>query len=97
MILTSDNPREEPEEKIIQDALPGLIASGKPYKVITDRYAAIEYALETCGEGDILLLLGKGHEDYQVLADVANYFNEREIVEELSRRIAQKRTEGSEN
>ena len=97
VILTSDNPREEPEEKIIQDALPGLIASGKPYKVITDRYAAIEYALETCGEGDILLLLGKGHEDYQVLADVANYFNEREIVEELSRRIAQKRTEGSEN
>lgn len=96
VILTSDNPREEPEEKIINDALPGLTASGKPYKIISDRYEAIEYALETCGEGDILLLLGKGHEDYQVLASGANYFNEKEIVGELSRKIARQRTEGSE-
>lgn len=71
-------------------------ASGKPYKIISDRYEAIEYALETCGEGDILLLLGKGHEDYQVLASGANYFNEKEIVGELSRKIARQRTEGSE-
>ena len=96
VILTSDNPREEPEEKIINDALPGLISSGKPYKIIPDRYQAIEYALETCGEGDILLLLGKGHEDYQVLATGAICFNEKEIVGELSRRIVRKRTEGSE-
>ena len=96
VILTSDNPREEPEEKIIKDALPGLTASGKPYKIISDRYEAIEYALETCGEGDILLLLGKGHEDYQVLASGANYFNEKEIVGELSRKIARQRTGGSE-
>lgn len=75
---------------------PDLTASGKPYKIISDRYEAIEYALETCGEGDILLLLGKGHEDYQVLASGANYFNEKEIVGELSRKIARQRTEGSE-
>lgn len=65
-------------------------------KLSPTRYEAIEYALETCGEGDILLLLGKGHEDYQVLASGANYFNEKEIVGELSRKIARQRTEGSE-
>ena len=43
-----------------------------------------------------LELLGKGHEDYQVLASGANYFNEKEIVGELSRKIARQRTEGSE-
>lgn len=92
-ILTSDNPREEDEQKIIDDALPGLEASGRPYKTFLDRYEAIEYALNTCREGDILMLLGKGHEDYQVLADGAIYFDESRIVPEIARRIVRERGE----
>ena len=54
--------------------------------MITDRYAAIEYALETCGEGDILLLLGKGHEDYQLVGDQVLSFDDRIVAaEELAR------------
>ena len=97
VILTSDNPREEPEMQIIGDALPGLENSGVDYRVMPDRFAAIETALASCGEGDILLLLGKGHEDYQVLADGAVYFNEKEIVADLSARLARQRNQGSEN
>ena len=58
-----------------------------------DRYEAIEYALNTCREGDILMLLGKGHEDYQVLADGAIYFDESRIVPEIARRIVRERGE----
>ena len=90
-ILTSDNPREEDEQKIIDDALPGLLAGGKPYKIFLDRYEAIEYALKTCQQGDILLLLGKGHEDYQVLSSGAIYFDESTIVPDIARRIAGQR------
>jgi UDP-N-acetylmuramoyl-L-alanyl-D-glutamate--2,6-diaminopimelate ligase len=83
LILTSDNPRDEPPERIIEDALPGLKDSGKPYKVISDRYAAIEWALDFCEPDDILVLAGKGHEDYQVLDYGTIFFDEKVIVAEL--------------
>jgi UDP-N-acetylmuramoyl-L-alanyl-D-glutamate--2,6-diaminopimelate ligase len=79
-ILTSDNPRDEDPERIIQDALPGLKRYNTAYKVITDRYDAIRWALDYARAGDILLLAGKGHEDYQVLDYGTIHFDEREIV-----------------
>ena len=79
-ILTSDNPRSEDADKIIADALPGLEKAGTPYITITDRYKAIGWALENLQEHDILLLAGKGHEDYQVLQDETIYFDEKVIV-----------------
>ena len=88
----AEEPREEPEEKIIKDALPGLTASGKPYKIISDRYEAIEYALETCGEGDILLLLGKGHEDYQEIRGVKHPMDERVLIAEVLEELKQERS-----
>ncbi len=82
-ILTSDNPRQEDPKQIIDDALPGLLKHNTPYKVIVDRYEAIRWALEHLEQGDILLLAGKGHEDYQVLDFGTIYFDEKVIVADL--------------
>ncbi len=91
VILTSDNPRSEEPMKIIQDALPGFEGFDTPWVVIPDRYQAIRWALENAREGDVLLLAGKGHEDYQVLDYGTICFDERQVVEELLEKI---RTEG---
>lgn len=79
VILTSDNPRDEDANNIIEDALTG-IKKGTPCHVIPDRLEAIHWALSQCKKGDTLLLAGKGHEDYQVLRDCTISFDEREIV-----------------
>lgn len=83
VILTSDNPRDEDPLRIIEDAKPGLLEHETPYKILPDRYEAIEWALNFAKAGDILLLAGKGHEDYQVLNFGTIYFDEKEIVQRL--------------
>ncbi len=80
--LTADNPRLEPAEKTIADALAPLESSGKEYHTIVDRKSAIQAALERLSAGDMLALCCKGHEDYQVMDGYTIYFNERQIVEE---------------
>ncbi|MEF9852732.1 MAG: UDP-N-acetylmuramoyl-L-alanyl-D-glutamate--2,6-diaminopimelate ligase [Hydrogenoanaerobacterium sp.] len=80
VILTSDNPRDEDPLQIINDAVPGFLEHKTPYKILPNRYEAIEYALDFAKEGDILLLCGKGHEDYQVLDFGTICFDEKEIV-----------------
>lgn len=82
-ILTSDNPRNEPPEEIIREALEGVQDTATPYFVEPDRYKAIKWALENSRPGDILLLAGKGHEDYQVLDYGTIYFDERVVVRDL--------------
>ena len=80
-IITSDNPRSEAPQQIIDDALPGFSEYPKvPYKQFIDRLEAIRWALGYCSGDDLLLLAGKGHEDYQVLDYGSIYFDEREIV-----------------
>lgn len=83
IIFTSDNPRNEPAEQIAQDTLPALEACGVPFHYEPDRYKAIKWALEHCQSGDVLLLAGKGHEDYQVLDFGTVYFDEKVIVTDL--------------
>lgn len=83
VILTSDNPRHEDPNSIINDAKPGLEINNTPYKIIVDRYEAIEWALENSQKNDILILAGKGHEDYQVLDFGTIYFDEYQIVLEI--------------
>ncbi len=83
VILTSDNPRDEDPIRIINDAKPGLDRYDTPYRIIPDRYEAISWALDNARPGDILLLAGKGHEDYQVLHDETIYFDEKVVVREL--------------
>lgn len=84
VILTSDNPRQEPEEQIAQDTIPGLKEYKTPYQVILNREEAIACAFAQCQRGDVLLLAGKGHEDYQALKDKTVYFNERDLVARLA-------------
>lgn len=81
VILTSDNPRDEDEMQIINDTLPGIKEHPETHcEVIPDRYDAIRWALEHAQKDDILILAGKGHEDYQVLHGETRCFDEREIV-----------------
>ena len=82
VVMTADNPREEPLEQIFEDALAGFCNDKHRMRVIPDRREAILWALQNCRGGDILLLAGKGHEDYQVLADRTVYFDECQIVQE---------------
>jgi UDP-N-acetylmuramoyl-L-alanyl-D-glutamate--2,6-diaminopimelate ligase len=78
VVVTSDNPRTEDPEAIIDDIVPGL--AGRPYLRIADRLKAIHAALAEARPGDTVLLAGKGHETYQVVGKEKLPFDEREIV-----------------
>ena len=83
LIVTSDNPRDENPDDIIKEILVGLENTSVPYDVVTDRREAIYHALKTAEKGDIIVLAGKGHEDYQILSGNKHiHFDEREIVAE---------------
>ena len=83
LIVTSDNPRNEEPEAIINDILAGLEGTDVNYDVVVDRKEAIFHALKIAEKGDIIVLAGKGHEDYQILAGMEHiHFDEREIVAE---------------
>ena len=72
-IVTSDNPRTEPPEQIINDILEGMSDDAV---AITDRADAIREAIETAQDGDVVLIAGKGHEDYQVIGDQTLSFSD---------------------
>ena len=83
LIVTSDNPRNEDPEEIIKDILVGLEGKDTPYVKICDRREAIHWAIKNAEKDDIIVLAGKGHEDYQILAGgVKIHFDEREVVAE---------------
>jgi len=77
-ILTNDNPRQEDPLKIISDVVVGLQKSNGKYLIELDREKAIGMAIDEAREGDIVLLAGKGHEDYQALADMTLPWDDRE-------------------
>jgi UDP-N-acetylmuramoyl-L-alanyl-D-glutamate--2,6-diaminopimelate ligase len=84
LILTSDNPRFEEPEDIISDMAAGLNASDRERTLcITDRKQAIKTAAALAGKGDVILVAGKGHEDYQEIKGVKHHFDDREILREL--------------
>ena len=82
MVITSDNPRTEEPEGIIQDILEGIKGSKTPYKVIENRPEAIRWAVLHARPGDTVLLAGKGHETYQILKSGIIHLDEREVVAE---------------
>ena len=86
-IVTSDNPRSENPSEIIKDILVGLEGSPTPYKVIENRIDAIKYAIATARKDDIIVLAGKGHETYQILADGTIHLDEREVVAEALKEL----------
>lgn len=80
-IITSDNPRHEEPMDIINEILAGVKNNDKKnLKVICDRIEAIHWALDNAAEGDVILLAGKGHEDYQEIGDTKIHMDEYEIV-----------------
>lgn len=85
IVLTSDNPRKENPYDIIRDVEPGLKASKKPYLVEVERRAALRRALAKLRAGDVLVLCGKGHEDYQVIDGMTLYLDEHRIVRDWLR------------
>ncbi len=86
-IVTSDNPRTEDPAKIIQEILPGIQEGGlelrKNVWIEPDRRQAIFKALQRAKSGDLVLIAGKGHEDYQILGKEKIHFDDREVVREF--------------
>ena len=80
LIITSDNPRTENPEEIIKDILSGIDDNDIEYIKITDRRNAIKEGILMSKEGDVIILAGKGHEDYQILNGKTINFNERVVV-----------------
>lgn len=82
-IITEDNNRYEEFTDIANDILIGMNKTKCPYKIISDRKDAIKYAIENGHEGDIIMLIGKGHEDYKEIKGIRYPFDERVIIKEI--------------
>jgi UDP-N-acetylmuramoyl-L-alanyl-D-glutamate--2,6-diaminopimelate ligase len=82
VILTSDNPRTEDPEKILADAEAGIVKTGKKYRKLADRREAIHQAILEARTDDLVLIAGKGHEDYQILGREVFHFDDKEVARE---------------
>src|SRR5262249_40477472 len=78
-VVTSDNPRSERPESIIDDILCGFIGRRQPYIEI-DRERAIRWAIQHAGPGDTVLIAGKGHETEQIIGPQRLHFDDREVA-----------------
>ena len=82
VILTSDNPRTEDPNQILADAEEGIKKTGKPYEKIADRREAIHQAIAQARTDDLVLIAGKGHEDYQIIGREVFQFDDKEVARE---------------
>jgi UDP-N-acetylmuramoyl-L-alanyl-D-glutamate--2,6-diaminopimelate ligase len=82
VILTSDNPRTEDPQRILSDAEEGIQKTGKPYRKIADRREAIYEAVAQARSNDLVLIAGKGHEDYQIIGREVFHFDDKEVARE---------------
>ena len=82
VIATSDNPRTEDPEAILRDIEEGLRAAGRHYLKVVDRREAIHRAVAEARAGDIVVIAGKGHEDYQIIGSEKRHFDDREVARE---------------
>ena len=83
-VITSDNPRTEDPEQIIDDIKKGFPSTGS-YTAITNRRKAIEYAINRAEKNDLVLIAGKGHEGYQIAGTKKEHFDDREVAREFLR------------
>ena len=88
-VITEDNSRDEDVMDIIADIKTGMAKTSGKYIEIPNRRAAIKWCLENAGEGDIVVLAGKGHEDYQEIKGKKYPFDERVVVKELLEELEQ--------
>lgn len=82
IVLTNDNPRNEPAEQIVSQILQGIEAKDK-VTIEYDRQTAIHYAFNTSTNDDVILVAGKGHENYQITGDRRTHFSDRECIEKI--------------
>ncbi len=82
-VVTSDNPRYEEPEDIIADIIEGVKRGPGEFVKITDRKEAIRYCMLNAQEGDVIVLAGKGHEDYQEIKGVKHHMDERDLIREI--------------
>lgn len=82
-VITEDNSRFENVMDIIEDIKVGINKTGGKYVVIPDRTDAIRYCIENAQDGDIIVLAGKGHEDYQDKNGVKTHYDEREVIQSI--------------
>lgn len=86
-IITSDNPRNENPENIINDIVTGMKKANGQYVMIVDRAEAVKYAIQNAEYGDVIVVAGKGHEDYQIIGDVKYHMDDRELIEDAKREL----------
>lgn len=82
VILTSDNPRTEDPQQILADVEVGMREAAKPYQKIADRREAITRAITEARTGDLVVIAGKGHEDYQIIGRETFHFDDKEVARE---------------
>ena len=90
-VITADNSRDEDVMDIIADIQVGMQKTNGKSVVVPDRREAIRYCIEHAQIGDIIVLAGKGHEDYQEIRGVKYHFDEREVVQEI---LEERKTKG---
>jgi len=91
VIVTSDNPRTEDPLRIIAEIVKGMPA-GAAYEVVPDRGEAIRHAAALSAEGDVIVIAGKGHEDYQIIGETRTRFDDREAIRQALGASADART-----
>jgi UDP-N-acetylmuramoyl-L-alanyl-D-glutamate--2,6-diaminopimelate ligase len=86
-IITSDNPRSENPDLILLDVESGMqsakMKKGDDYTLISDREAAIRHAIGMAHPGDLVMIAGKGHEDYQIIGEERRHFDDREMARKI--------------
>lgn len=82
-VVTSDNPRDEEPQAILDDIITGVKKADGDYISIIDRKEAIKYCIDHAKEGDVIVLAGKGHEDYQEIKGKKYHMDERELIQEI--------------
>jgi UDP-N-acetylmuramyl-tripeptide synthetase len=85
VFATSDNPRSEDPIQILKEIEGGMNNGPAPYVIQPDRRKAIEAAVSIANKGDVVVIAGKGHEDYQILGTQTIHFDDREVARELLR------------
>lgn len=88
-VVTSDNPRTESPDAIIEDIVVGMQECGERFSVEPDRKRAIEHALSLAHPGDSVLIAGKGHEDYQIIGTTKHPFDDRKVARQALKELDQ--------
>ena len=86
-VVTSDNPRTEDPQAIIEDIVAGMSEGSDHYEVVADRHEAIARAIALAQPGDAVLIAGKGHEDYQIIGTEKHHFDDREVAAEELKKV----------